>query len=91
MKDKTVFRFTNLYERMVYLSVERVEKELKKRSYKIKDIEIVIHNHLADCKFSPSDESQYRALKERGFAGLFLLYCHRTNKTYDIEKEGSRK
>ena len=87
MKDKVVFRFTSLHEKAVYLSVEKVEKELKKHNYKMEDIEIIIHNHFADYKFSESDEGQYRALRRRKFKGTFLLYCHRTNKTYDIEDE----
>jgi len=87
MKDKVVFRFTSQYENMVHLNAPGIKKELKKYNYKIKDIEIVIHNHFTDCKFSTADHRQYRVLKRHGFNGHFLLYCHRTNKTYDIEIE----
>ena len=91
--DKVIFRFVSLDERAVYLQFAKMRKDLKKHDYKIEDIEIIIHNHFADCKFSESDEGQYRALKRRGFKGLFLLYCHRTKEVYDIEenKKGKEK
>ena len=84
-KGTTVFRFTSHYEMMVHLNVGSMEKELKEYDYKIENIKVVIHNHFTKCKFSDSDETQYRRLKKRGFNGLFLLYCHRTKKVYDIE------
>jgi len=84
MKDSTVFRFTSHYEKMVHLNSGSVEEDLKKHDYKIEDIEIIIHNHFIDHKFSENDEKQYRALKSKGFKGRFLLYCHRDNKIYSL-------
>ena len=86
MKNRIIFRLTSNDEKSINMNFGIMEKELKKRKYKIDDIEIVIHSHFANCKFSDSDYRQYRALKKGGFNGRFLLYCHRTNKTYDIEK-----
>lgn len=85
-KDKTVFRFTSHYEKMVHLNAGSMKEDLKKYGYKIEDIEVVIHNHFTDCKFSDADYRQYSILKSYGFNGRFLLYCHRTKKTYNIEK-----
>ena len=87
MKDTTVFKFTSHYENMVYLNAGSLEEELKKYDYKIEDIEVVIHNHFTQCRFSDSDETRYRRFKKRGFNGLFLLYCHITNKTYILENK----
>ena len=92
MKDEIAFRFTSHYENMIDLGVGKLKKELKKRGYKIKDIETIIHSHFVDCKFSNADHRQHRALKKRGFNGRFLMYCHRTKITYDIEdnKKGGK-
>ena len=87
MEDWTTFPYSNQDENMVFLTVGKLEKQLRtpERKYKIKDIAVIIHNHLKDCKFSPVDYKQHRRLKKYGFRGLFLLYSHTTNKTYDIE------
>jgi len=88
MKDYTIFPHTSHYEDIVYMEIGRLEKMLKKvkdKNYGIEDIAIVIHNHLDDSRFSILDRKQYRRLKKYGFKGLFLLYSHTTNKTYDIE------
>jgi len=86
MKDKGIFRFTSYNEQRVYMSVKRVEKKLKKHDFKISDIEIIIHNHFYNCKFSESDKKQYRVFKRYGFNGLYLLYCHKSNKIYPLKE-----
>lgn len=93
MKDGTRFRKTNNYEDRVYVDIKNLEKELKtsQKSYKIKDIAVIIHNHLDNKEFAPDDFKQYRKFKKYGFNGRFLLYSHVTNKTYDIEDEGKSK
>lgn len=85
MKDGTLFKYTNHEERLIHLGAGILEDTLKKRSYKIKDIAIIIHNHRLEREFSESDWRLYRDLKRRSFDGLFLIYCHRTNKTYCLE------
>jgi len=85
MKDYTIFPYTSHYEDMIYMEIGRLEKALKKKGYKIKDIAIIIHNHLDDFRFSFLDHKQYRRFKKYGFSGSFLLYSNLTNKTYDIE------
>ena len=90
MKDGMPFKHTNHYEDKVYMSIGMLEKTLKKfknKNYSIKDIAIIIHNHLKNYKFSPEDRKQYRILKKYGFNGLFLLYSHVTNKTYCLEEK----
>jgi len=94
MKDRTGFKDSGYDEVKVHMSVGMLERRLKKfkdKNYGIKDIAIIIHNHFRNCDFSPEDRKQYRMLKKYGFNGLFLMYCHRTNKTYDIEDEGKSK
>jgi len=88
MKDGTPVNYTSHYEDKVYMSVGRLEetlKKFKKKNYRIKDVAILIHNHLTSCKFSHEDRNQYRRLKKYGFNGLFLLYSNMTNKTYCLE------
>ena len=91
MKDGMIFKHTSHYEDKIYMSMGDLQNRLKKKNYGIKDIAIIIHNHLKNFKFSPVDHKQYRGLKEHGFKGLFLLYSHVTNKTYDIEDKEKSK
>ena len=85
MKDKRVFRLTDHNDIRISMDTGRLEKELKKKGYEIKDIAVVIHNHLKVCRFSSDDHQRYSRFKKYGFDGLFLVYCHTSNKTYDIE------
>jgi len=89
MEDRVAFKYSNQDENQVFLTLGKLEKQLRtsERDYKIKDIAVIIHNHLKDCKFSPRDRRLYWRLKNKkyGFRGLFLLYCNVTNKVYDIE------
>jgi len=90
MKDGVGFKHTSRYETKIHLNIgmlERKLKKIKKRNYSIKEIMIVIHNHLRNSEFSPEDHRQYMRLKEHGFNGSFLLYSHMTNKTYNIENK----
>lgn len=93
MKDRQPFRISNEGVKSIHVPIEELEKRLKgeKEAYEIKDIAIVIHNHRTGRKFSPADWKFYGDLKKRGFNGRFLIYCHMTNKTYDIETEEANK
>lgn len=91
MKDGFRFKQTNYEERLIYIGAGTLEKILKKNSYKIKDIEIIIHNHRFEREFSDADWRFYRDLKRREFNGYFLIYCHWTNKIYPIEKKQESK
>ena len=87
MEDRVAFKYSSQDENQVFLTIGTLEKQLRtpERDYKMKDIAVIIHNHLKDCKFSSTDKKQYWRFKKYGFKGLFLLYSHTTNKTYDIE------
>lgn len=90
MKDWTTFVYTSQLENEIYISIGKLEKRLKEfkgKNYSIKNIAIVIHNHITDYQFSSRDHKMHRRLKKRGFKGHFLLYSHMTNKTYNIESE----
>ncbi|MBA7513319.1 hypothetical protein ES705_05334 [subsurface metagenome] len=91
MKDGTIFKHTSHYEDKIYMSMESLQRTLKKKDCTIKDIAIIIHNHLKNSKFSSIDHKQYMRLKKHGFNGSFLLYSHMTSKTYDIEDKGKSK
>lgn len=93
MEDGVGFRHSNQDERIIYIDVEELKKSLKtlERTYEIKDISIVIHNHRIERKFSISDKRFYGNLKKYGFNGQFLIYCHRTKEVYNIKgKEKSK-
>ena len=87
MKDRQPFRISSEEAKSIHIPIEELKKRLKneKEAYEIKDIAIVIHNHRTGHKFSPADWKFYRDLKHRGFNGRFLIYCHISNKTYDID------
>ena len=85
MKDRVLFKYTNYEERLIYLGVGVLEDFLKKKTYEIKDIAVIIHNHRFERQFSDGDWRFYKDLKRYGFEGLFLIYCHMTKKVYDIE------
>jgi len=89
MKDGTLFEHTDCYENVIYMRMGELEKGLNtsEKSYKIKDIAIVIHNHRTNKHFTPEDISQHEDLKRCGFNGLFMIYCHMTNETYCLEEK----
>ena len=89
MKDGQPFRVSSGGVKSIHVPIEELKKRLKdeKEAYEIKDIAIIIHNHRTKARFLEADRKFYRDLKRRGFNGQFLMYCHRTNKTYDIEAE----
>lgn len=91
MKDGILFEHTDCYENVIYMRIGELETGLStsEKSYKIKDIAIVIHNHRTNKRFTPEDISQHEDLKRYGFNGLFMIYCHMTNKTYCLEEEKS--
>ena len=93
MKDDTPFRISSGSVKSIYVPIEELKKRLKneKEAYEIKDIAIVIHNHRTKPRFLQADWKFYRNFKRRGFNGQFLMYCHRTNKVYDIEDKGESK
>jgi hypothetical protein len=91
MKDGTILRHSSQNEIMVAMNMDILEEELKEKNSSIKQIAVVIHNHRMNKNFTRSDYKQYWALKSHGFDGQFLMYCHRTKKAYDIEKNKKSK
>jgi hypothetical protein len=85
MKNEKAFKHTSYDERLIYLGAGALEDFLKRETYEIKDIAIIIHNHRFEQKFSPADWKFYKDLKRRNFNGLFLIYCHKTKEIYDIK------
>lgn len=97
MKDGDNFKISSQEGRKVNLDVGRLDeylKGIKGKEYSVKDIDIVIHNHLKRPKFSPSDKKQYRRFKDFGFTGKFLMYSHLRKRTYEYkldEKKNNEK
>jgi len=94
MKDGKIFKYENQDEIRVQMNIGKLEERLGKvkgKNYSIKKIKIVIHNHQRKNYFTRPDYRQYRMLKKYGFNGFFLMYCHRMNKTYDIEDKKKGK
>ena len=87
MKDGATFLHSSQDEAIINMRIGLLEKKLKEKNSSIKEIAIVIHNHRRKNYFSHSDYKQYRMLKKYGFDGQFLMYCHRTEKVYDIEEK----
>jgi len=87
MEDGSPFRHSNQYENLIYCDIAEFKKRLKtpQKKYKIEDIAIVIHNHFVNNKFSEDDIRRYEELKKEDFDGLFLMYCRRTNESYNIK------
>ena len=90
MKDGTIFEQANQSEIKVNMRIGMLEKRLRKfkgKNYSIKEVKVMIHNHRRKNYFTRSDYRQHEMLKKYGFDGLFLIYCHRTEKVYDIEEK----
>ena len=87
MKDGTILQHSSQQEAMISINIGMLEEKLREKNSSIKEITIVIHNHRMNKNFSRSDYKQYWTLKSFGFDGQFLMYCHRTNETYNIEKK----
>ena len=87
MKDGMTFPYTSHYGNKVYMSIGWLKKTLKgykNKNYNIEDIAVVIHNHRMNKNFGQEDYRQYWMLKNYGFDGQFLMYCHRTKEVYSI-------
>jgi len=75
-------RMKNTIHLNIFLFKQLLKEFDPDEKYEIKDIAIIIHNHFLINEFSENDKDTHQFLKMQGFNGLFLLYCHRTNKTY---------
>jgi len=84
MKDGTIIQHSSQHEAMIDMSIGMLEAKLREKGSSIKEIAIIIHNHRKEKSFSRSDYKQYWTLKNYGFDGRFLIYCHRTKEVYPI-------
>ena len=71
-KDGTLIRFTNHLESMIFFP--DLEEFFETYGLEIKDLLIVVHNHLTPNRFSSADIGTYHYLKKRGFVGHFGIY-----------------
>jgi hypothetical protein len=88
-KDGSCLLFSEGREESVEISAGMIETLLKELSYRMADIEIIIHNHLKPEWFSPQDKKFCHQLVKFGFKGKFLVYFPSRNKTieYSYKKE----
>jgi len=70
----------------IAVTSERKEAITQTLKIRVKDIKVVIHNHLAIRKFSNSDKEFYLHLLEKGFKGKFLLYVK--PRIYELRRTG---
>lgn len=74
LKNGTIFKITQYFENKVYINIEQMRKELKEYDCDIKDIVIIIHNHLDLSRISEQDKKIYRYLRQEGFKGVFAIF-----------------
>lgn len=77
--DCVMFRATTNDENKVSFYADELKYELKTHGYKIKDLMMVIHNHLQLSRISTRDRKFYRWLRDNGFCGIFAIYLQGTN------------
>ena len=88
MKDKVRFYITSYHEARIESSYYNITKKLDRKGYKIKDIYLIVHNHWAWSRFTPTDKLLYIRLREDGFRGLFLLYVQPQGNVFSlVEKD----
>lgn len=80
-------RLTSNDERQVVFYTDRLREDLKKEGYEIKDLIMVIHNHLKLGRISEKDKRFYRWLLANGFHGVFAIYLQGTNTVLIYEEK----
>lgn len=85
-QTKEVMYFIMSNGLVVTVTSERKEAINQSLKIRVKDIKVVIHNHLAIRKFSNSDKEFYLHLLEKGFKGKFLLYVK--PRIYELRRTG---
>lgn len=69
---KKIIKISSGYDKAIYF-VPSIKEILAEHGYEIKDIYIMIHNHLWPSSFSAEDIVIYWKLKSNGFKGLYML------------------
>lgn len=76
--DATMFVYTEEAEGSVFLKLSWLRRKLKTYKKTMRDIHIIIHNHLPHrplCRhFSPADRRMLQLLRNKGFRGLYALW-----------------
>lgn len=68
------FIFTSMDQNAIYGELNIIIDYLEKKKKDVKDLILVIHNHLNLGSFSSTDTKTYYRLRENGFTGKYLLY-----------------
>ena len=79
---KKIIKISSGYDKAIYF-VPSIKEILAKHGYEIKDINIMIHNHLWPSSFSDKDIIIYWYLRSNGFNGLYMLKTPRGVFYYD--------
>lgn len=86
MDDKTPFRYTSDNSETIDLNAGALDswlKQVRGEEYSLKNVKLIIHNHLKNSRFSDIDLREHYRLKKLGFKGHFMIYSHMTKKTYE--------
>jgi len=86
-KDGDFITFSSHHAYWITMSFGWLGDFLKKNNKKIKDIKIIIHNHLIPTRFTEGNKYFYRKFKEAGFQGLFCIYYPATEMVKILEDE----
>lgn len=85
MFDGTIYRFTNQLNKMVIFP--NLDEFLKSEGKEIKDIAIVVHNHLYPGSPSQQDTWLFQKLISLGFRGSFVIYLPFSNTVLLFQKK----
>ena len=73
-QDGTFYTMTTQHDLVIAIQPAQVYEFLLKENLEVKDLVIIIHNHLSPAGFSPGDDYFYRYFVKRGFQGAFCIY-----------------
>jgi hypothetical protein len=87
MNDGRCLLLSEQNECAVRVGAGQLNDLFKELGYRMEDVEIIIHNHFRDMRFTPEDKRICHQLVRYGFQGKFLLYLQSCNKTIEYKYE----
>jgi len=83
--DGDILIGTNQFMDRIYFPTP-ISEFFIKQGKDIKNLAIVVHNHLSPASFSPDDKKFYHTLKRAGFTGRFAIYYPFSKRTIFYEE-----
>lgn len=94
MDDGTPFKYTSNDSEVIDLSAGALDmwlRQVKGKDYSLKNVKLIMHNHLLSTKFTDRDLKEHRRLKKFGFKGHFMIYSHMTKQIYEDKINGKHE